>query len=665
MTNSRLDRYLEATAASFVIAFGCWTLLANSVVLSGGNFANLLNWTPLVLAAAVLISVVIRPPSSADRIEQPQAHGQSAETETEGAVIIRLLVGAGIAAVFAFGNSYLAFWALAATYLGYSFIRSIGAPFLARRPIPTGLNNRIALAVAMLVAVLAVVVLNRPNPDQTLGINMAVSVMDDPVSPIFAADALHGIDGAYFFPTYRVHAFELLTATIANVLGIDEPVVVFHQLLPPLLAIISVVAAARFFRLFLPRWWGWATLCLVAILLIVRETYVMYGNFGYVRLFEGKSVFIIALVPLIATYAAEFFIRPRLRTWFLLMFAQMAAVGMTANALYAGPIVAGLSLAACWRPSWTATRRLALGLTASIYPFIVSLVTRSAILTEGLGIGLESFREFIPIDEAAQLVLGDGFTLWLWLWALTSAWCILNDRASRHWVLGFSFGFTLTLMNPFLDVFWGSNVTAPYLTWRLFWVAPLPIFLAILVTNGLAKGFRENRVRAAAFATVLVAVGLTLVVDRPWDETVETRVRIGLKVPSAQYEVAERIAQIGGKGDRVLAPESVSAWVPTFRGHPYPLVARRHYTEGIQAVFSGRVDAQDLRERLLLHQFVTRRIDDAEGVALLKDWVGENKLSALAISVNHPGSGSISEILHDAGFTEISLHDYIIFALND
>ncbi len=369
--DTRLDSFLRVTCSAVVVLLACWTVLANIIALSGNSFGDLLRLAPLVLIASVVIIAYLGIPrmelASALAGRKPGAGGKPEDSRR----LIHLLLGAALAAIFAFGNQYRIFWVLTVLYLAFFFLRQLRAPLLQIRRAGSGPWNNLPFFAALAFALLGALLINRVNVDQTLAINMTVSVLDNPGAGIFTSDSVHGIPGVYLIPSYRVHSFELLTAMIAKVLNIADPITVLHFIFAPLLSLFCVLAAARFFRVFLPRWWGWATLALIAILLVLRSTYTMYGNFAFVRMFEGKSLFLTALIPLIVVYAAEFFAQPNLKNWLLLFFAQAAAVGMTANALYAAPIAAGLGLAACWRPSWSASRRLAIGLLASIYPVVV------------------------------------------------------------------------------------------------------------------------------------------------------------------------------------------------------------------------------------------------------------------------------------------------------
>ena len=114
----------------------------------------------------------------------------------------------------------------------------------------------------------------------------------------------------------------------------------------------------------------------------------------------------------------------------------------------------------------------------------------------------------------------------------------------------------------------------------------------------------------------------------------------------------------------MLAPENVSAWVPTFRRHAYPLVARRHYTEGISAVFGDRIDRADIQDRLALHDLISGDTDSPQSIALLERWLAENRITAVALPQGHRAFNRISDLLRAAGFTGSEFRGYVIFDRN-
>lgn len=654
--------WLAAGCATFVVFYGVWTIISNIEIVASRTFREL-SW--LALAAPILsvfvLVYVFR--SANDKPLESAAPLANTDSDPEDRhAIVYVLVGACLAALYAFAGLYVVFWVLAILCLGQAYWRGRRSPAPQFVMASNSRWNTVTFVVALIAALLATLFINRPNPDQTLSIHMAASVLDHPTTPMYLVDTMHGIPGAYLLPTYRVESFEPLAALTTQAFGLGEPVWAFHLVLAPIFTIFSVCAAALLLSRLLPRWWGWGALALVSVLLLLRGTYTSYGNFAFLRMFEGKSPFVTALVPLIAVFAMDFVDRPSPGTWILLALAQVSAVGLTANALYAAPMAAGLALVASWRPSWRATRRIGVGLLASIYPVTLAVILRATIIHDGLK--LEDFQQLIPIDMAARLVLGNGFTLWLWLLALLSGWSVLRDRSLRHWTLAVCLGFMLLNMNPYLDKYWGQYVTAKYLTWRLLWPVPLPIFLAAFVVQGVRGIASPHLARKGLAVVVALACAATLAIAKPWvDPIVSGQLRLGRKVPHAEYDVAAQLNRLAGSEVPVLAPENVAEWIPTFRHNAYAVVARLHYTEGLMVLFAGRVDEENLRQRLILGQYVDGTSpDNLQAELTLQHWLAQQQVGVVAVPEDFARMSQIAQILEKAGLVRSKYMGYIIYS---
>ena len=75
------------------------------------------------------------------------------------------------------------------------------------------------------------------------------------------------------------------------------------------------LAYAKLFRLLTPRWWLWSVGVLIVILVAAGETHRWYGNFAFVRIWQGKAVFLSVALPLIYAYGLRFAVQPTMRGW--------------------------------------------------------------------------------------------------------------------------------------------------------------------------------------------------------------------------------------------------------------------------------------------------------------------------------------------------------------
>ena len=660
-----LDHIIRKTCAGFVVLFGLWTILANVIVQLDLGFNVLRVLAPIVPILALAVLVVYRRLGRRDFPQAtPEVH-DAPDFSSDWKDYIAL-AGAGLlAALYAIGLPYNVFWALTLLFLCLFYLRHLKGPEFSLRPPNSGSKEIALFALAASLSVLAALVAHRPDPDDSHFIGMIVSVLDRPDAPMFTYESIRGM---VLLPLYRVYSLEPLNALMAYITG-WEPITVAHLILPPLFGFLSVCAAAMFFRILLKDTWAWALLALVLVLMAARQTHWMYGNFAFVRMFQGKSVFVTMMVPLIAAYAVEFFLRPRFATWALLALAQVCAVGLTVNALYGAPLAAGLALAGCWRPSRMMTRRLALGLLASFYPLAMGLMLKrqvelikSRLAAEVLELAGSSS---LPLGDALSGVFGHGLTMWLWLAALIGTWALFGDPARRRWMLGVVFIFALVFMNPWLDKLWVTNLTGPDLNWRLFWVLPLPAWLAVLLTSTRKVSF-GRRFPLIGFLFFAAALGIfSYIATERFTNVLQGHLEIrtpDLKVPRNAYATTRLLVKLAGQEESVLAPEEISAWVPTFRKHPYPIAARRLYLEKQIALFSASTSRRkEMERRLALLDYVSGKARRPESAALLEKSLREMQIRVVATPGSLKWLPELSKTLKENGFISGRYLDYMVF----
>ena len=146
---------------------------------------------------------------------------------------------------------------------------------------------------------------------------------------LLARDTMHGIPGLKLLdPVYRVHSYELWNGMLAYLTGIPA-IYWFHWVSASTAAVLVALAHARLLRLVMPRLWPWAVVTVLFVVIAVGETHRWYGNFAFVRLWQGKAIFLYVFAPLVAAYAIEFALRPSRRGWLLLASAQIAHICAT------------------------------------------------------------------------------------------------------------------------------------------------------------------------------------------------------------------------------------------------------------------------------------------------------------------------------------------------
>src|SRR6185437_5778018 len=173
-------------------------------------------------------------------------------------------------------------------------------------------------------------------------------------------------------------------------------------------------------------------LILFLVVLALGETHRDYGNFAFERLFQGKSILVTGMVPVIAGSA-------------LLFAAQVAALGVSASALFVAPAAAALGLAGGWTANATSSRRFAVGILASAYVFGAGWAMAS--VTHG-GQALVSSSPM----PGVQQILDDTWGWWstrLLLVALLAAWAFVRNPIRARYLSAGAFFCLLAALNPY------------------------------------------------------------------------------------------------------------------------------------------------------------------------------------------------------------------------
>jgi hypothetical protein len=494
-------------------------------------------------------------------------------------------------------------WLLVLTGTAWCVIAPDRTLLQLQRPVSRRSLEKALWLVAVACIVLSLIA-HRPDIDDAFYVNVAVAAADSPDQPLLRNDTMHGIDGLRLhLPVYRVHSYELANGLLAYLTGIPA-IYCFHWLSAVLAALLLPLAYARLWRTLLPRLWLPATITTVLILVAVGETHRWYGNFGLVRIWQGKAIFLSVLLPLIQAYAIRFALQPKLWRWLLLVAAQIAAVGCTSSALWIAPFTTFVALVCAVRPNIRGLLTVSLGCLSSLYILLAGLLVKQNL--DGLIRQIKELPHGKMLNVALKTVLGNHHLLWFGVASLMLAWVFCRRGLAQRFTVCFSLASALLLI-PFLDLFVRTNITG-LSYWRCFWGAPLPVMMTIVLISPLQ--LRASRVLRALLFTIVVGLFVALI-PRFSVLSQQNNTTIGwpsLKVDRPEYQLAEVLNRSVPGQSTVAAPDLVSAWVPTFHHHAYPLAVRKYLRRkplqagreyrlrtGARQYVSGSCSAQDER----------------------------------------------------------------------
>ncbi|MCB2187184.1 MAG: hypothetical protein KQJ78_12245 [Deltaproteobacteria bacterium] len=390
-------RVLGGLFTAFVLVAGLGTVYCNLCVYTGRDFDFLTQWSFLPLLAAAGLTWRFRrrpprPPAAAVPAPAPAPGGL-----TSRRALILWATALGVAAAYVLSGSYLVVLLGGAAQL--VFLRhGPWQPDPATPPPPVSRGWWLGLVGLLLAAVAYTLCSHRPDIDDSAYLNFVVTTLDHPAWPLLSRDGMFGPESfPIYFPIYRAHSFELLVALATRLTGLSH-FTLYYLVLPALGAGLVVAGHAWIFHRWLPRGSLAAVAFVVLALVVWGDAHRAFGNFAFVRMFQGKAYLVSLVVPLIIYFAVAYLERPGWRAWILLALAQVAAVGFSSTALLVAPLACLLALAGGWRPQRRQTLVVLAGALSVLYV---------------LGLGLLVTREVKSLRDFAvtsRLELLEGLT---------------------------------------------------------------------------------------------------------------------------------------------------------------------------------------------------------------------------------------------------------------
>jgi hypothetical protein len=594
------------------LVFGVFTLCCHAVVWLGGSLWHLLGAFAAVGLLARLVWRRFVPPVP------PPASGPPRPQPTRSALALQAaLLGLGATGAVVWSGQPVAFWWLAMGVLGAAFVllivpeRPVAEPAARGRGLEAGLWGLAVLCAGL------TLVAHRMDLDDAFYVNLSAAMADNPGAPLLVQDTLHGVIGLpIHLAVYKLHSYEVWNAVLSRLTGLPA-IVCFHWVSAALAAALAVLALARLARWLTPGQWLWTVAGTLCVLVAVGEEHRWYGNFAFVRMWQGKGIFLFVFLPLIHAYAIELALRPSRAGWLRLFAAQVAALGCTSSALWAGPASALVAAASVLRPDRRALAVLGMVLLSSAYVVGAGVAMRQVLADTDTGWATQLTPEVerkarerkelardapeADLEIAFSLVLGRSHLRTAALVGLLAAWALCPPGLARRYAVVVPLGVGFVLLDPYTSRLVSANVTGPSY-WRALWILPVPLLLGLVLTAPLRVGRLPGPVRhagavlaCAAFAWAVPATG-----GLSWDNGVELAWP-RLKVPEETYRWAALLTERAGPGAVVVAPGEVCAWLATFNDRSYPLLVRPRYLRGYVEHLGG----DDLEHRLLMVNFAT------------------------------------------------------------
>ncbi len=631
-----------------VVAFALWTVSAHAVVAAGRGLVALLLLYALVLAAGLWLRLRVG--------ALPPLPGQTGFTELPDSPrpTLWLLRGAALAAGVAVALSFAArpdvllLWWSAVILLGLAAIAVYfrDAPHIS--PAERGRSSEMLLWLLAVPGVVLALISHRPDADDAFYVNVAVAAADVPGRALLSVDTMHGIAGLpLYLPVYRVNSYELLNGALAYLTGIPA-IYSFHWLSAAFAALLVPLAHARLFRILTPHRWLASVATVLFVLVAAGETHRWYGNFSFVRMWQGKAIFLSVFMPLVYAYALRFAVRPNLRDWAMLAAAQIAAVGCSSSALWVAPAGAVMALCSAVRPSRRSLTIVVFGTLGSAYVLAAAWFTKASLVGPFyMGASVAPDADSGPLLTAALVtVLGDSRLLIFGIVTLLTAWVFAPKGLAQRFAVIFPLAVLLGLLNPYLATWVPAHITGPSY-WRSMWALPVPILMALMLTSPLPSEGGSSRPRRVAWLALLVA--FALFVPGFSGVSPENGVQLGwprLKVPDSVYRWAAAVNSSVPQGSHVAVPPDIDVWIVTFHHHVYPLAVRSYLRP-----WANLARRDEFLGRFAMQRFLaTPELVEATPEQF-RDGLDRFEVRAVCL-VNSPRAGAARAILQQVGFRQ-------------
>lgn len=661
----RLNGIVDRSVPLFVLPYAVWTMYVHLITATHASFDTLLYGLPVVaLVAAGATAAWFRlpakryePVATGDQYVSGPAAGSIARAMSNpSAPLVVLALAIAWVGLLSVGLPYPVFWWVALLAMGAAWIWNLHGESRITADENAGKHATWIVVFVVVAAVCVTLFASRPDADDAFYRSISATLLRYPHQPVLVHDTLYRLpDVPILLQFYRLSNYDVLVATLARLTGADH-LLVAYLVLPSVFAALCVWGWAYLLRRIVPARWPWVLLVLFLVVLALGETHRAYGDFAFVRLFQGKAILVTVMVPVIAGSALLFARYGGVRHWLLLFAAQIAALGVSASALFVAPAAAALGLAGGWSANVAGSRRFALGMLASVYLFGAGWVMAS--VTHGGG----DLVSTSPMP-AVMPILDDTWGVWstlLLLVALLTAWAFLRDPVRARYLSAGAFFFLLAVLDPYTVRVVADHFVGVRTYWRLTWALPLPLFLTVLLDAVTERALHmRSKVLAACacaalaglavafgwrFGTLRSANGVTLGVPGP-------------KVAPVEYQVAATVGRDVPETGVVLAPEAVSIWLPGFVVHPQLL--------GVRSLYLARAfSTQDAAQRDSLMRYVAGEYRPPDSAAWFADALHRYGLTTVVFLHSASWRGEMEDVLDRHGWRALSTGAYNVWVKN-
>lgn len=618
-----------------LILFAGWTLACHAATLL---HASLIQACLLMPVASVLLGLAGKAACRGSRANLSTPHTDTLSTHGAPALIGIVLL------LIALHFSWLVFWAgslvmLASAAHSARGITAAENDFIA----PSSRTDKIWIVTLSITAALLTLWVSRSDLDDAYYVATAAFAATHPHAPLLGTDPMFGESGwPIFFPSYRFSAYEPLAGAIAHMLGVPA-MDVMYKWLPPLGA--TAMTGAIFFcaREIVPKHWISSGTVVMLLMLLLGEEHRGTANFGFVRAFQGKALFLWIMIPLIYglsfRYASR---RGRSFDLFLLACTQLASIGLSNFAILCAPLSGVVAAMSAAPPFCRASIRRWLTLTATTFialPYLAFVAIRSH---DASVFGQVAFEP----PSAVWVGIFGSQQQYLVAFLMLLAPFATNISTLRWRMAVPPLVLFAVLLNPLLAPWISRYITSPPVYWRVTWAFPVLIYLGVAVVLLVDRAWRSRRLASHATIAAMIALPLAVMTIPGYTLRPANHVKwqfASRKVESADSHVADMALALADVG-RILADDPISGIIVMHENHP-PLVNVR----GMYLILLAQhMPRREYEDRALLAQFVSG--GPVPGIATFKAMVDRLDVGIVVIRADTANYNTAQVALESAEF---------------
>ncbi|MYZ43678.1 DUF6077 domain-containing protein [Schauerella aestuarii] len=638
--------------ALFIIFFAGWTFSAHAVVVFGGTLKNLIVLAPFLIGALMwLFHLFDRPMPLSEGAKLSIPGIQRFERSQTTALRVFLLAVAPFTVALPF-----AFFLI---YTASVLVACLMTPDTCEAPPDVHVEMRwdswgVVLFVGIAFTMLSFAI-SRADLDDAFYAAVAAHAAANPEIALLSVDPMHGEVGLpMMFPSYKFASFELLAAALGWMLSLPAMSVYYVGLIPVWGAAATLATFALARELF-PRRWLVGGVAAFLLMALMGEMHRAPANFSFVRIFQGKAVFLCVFLPAIFYFASRYFSdRARRSDLFLLLCCQIGAIGCSNFAMLAAPLATGGAVLSQlpnvrsrgWRPFILA---MLVPLVALPYLIDVALNSRGSPI---LGFSNES-----PLSVWST-VFGTHQQYLIVL--LLMAGPLLARNGPLRWALAIPPLLLFSIyLNPWFAGFISHYITTPAVYWRVVWTFPILIFGSIGIAVIMDEWRRPSVPRILrAMPVLLLVIGIALAL--PYNTLRHDNIGAfhGFakdKIAKADVVLARKVIALDvGEGGRVLAPDAVAGVISRYERHPKLISVRGSYLD----MLAYAMPEDEYVRRRALYDFVVS--GKAANESLLRTALDQLDVNIIVMARDTITDGVRKSLATNDFFEIDATHGYVI-----